>query len=239
MDVFTCMLSFGLTCSAPEPSGFGTASVEDVTGIAADTRTSRKGDASKLVAKVEVFYDGLADFEATFTQTYVHPVYGTKTVSSGSMRVKKPGKMVWDYSAEDSPDFWIDSKTALVVERDTKQVVKVDVESSDFAGAMKFLLGGRQVLDDFRVRLAGEKLVKRYGNAGHTAVEMQPRAKNPHYQFILLVIDDSTGRVDAFVVLNGDGSTNHFVLENFEGNAGLTDEKFKFIRPKGFALVDG
>jgi outer membrane lipoprotein carrier protein len=238
MDLVTCMLSYGLACSAPAKP----ADPEPIPGVndfAEPAPPAEKGAASKVLAQVQKYYDGTTDFESSFKQTYVHPVYGTKTVSDGKLRVKKPGKMVWDYTAEDTPDYWIDGNTVRGVERDTKQVVKKELDTSDFAGAGKFLFGGRQLLDDFQVRLAGEKLVKRYGQAGHTAVQMRPLKKNPHYKELLLVVDDATGRVDAFVVLNGDESTNHFVLSSTSRNAGLGDDAFVFVKPKGFTEIEG
>jgi outer membrane lipoprotein carrier protein len=232
------MLSHGLACSAPAQPADPAPAV-GVSDFAAPSPPAEKGAASRLLAQVQKFYDGTTDFESAFKQTYVHPVYGTKTVSEGKLRVKKPGKMVWDYAADDTPDFWIDGTTVRAVERDTKQVVKKDLDTSDFAGAGKFLFGGRQLLDDFQVRLAGETFVKRYGQAGHSVVQMRPLKKNPYYKHLLLVIDDATGRVDAFVVFNGDESTNHFVLSSTSRNAGLGDDAFDFVKPKGFSEIDG
>ena len=40
---------------------------------------------------------------------------------------------------------------AQVVEHDLRQVVSRSVDTADFAGAEKFLFGGRQLVDDFRV----------------------------------------------------------------------------------------
>jgi outer membrane lipoprotein carrier protein len=238
MDLVTCMLSYGLACSAPAKPA-DPEPLPSVDEFAGAEPVAEKGAASKLLAQVQKFYDDTTDFESTFKQTYVHPVYGTKTVSEGTLRVKKPGKMVWDYKALDAPDIWVDGSDVRVVEHDTKQVLRKAVENSDFAGADKFLFGGRQLLDDFKVKVAGEKLVKRYGQPAHTVVQMQPLKKSPHYQQLLLVVDDATGRVDAFVVLNGDGSTNHFVLTGVKRNGGLGDDAFKFVKPKGFTEIEG
>ncbi|MFO0637180.1 MAG: outer membrane lipoprotein carrier protein LolA [Nannocystaceae bacterium] len=238
MDVVTCLLSYGLMCSAAEKpvEPAPPPAIEDFDG---EEPAAEKGAASKLVGKVQSFYDGTTDFTAGFKQTYVQPVYGTKTVSNGKLRVKKPGKMVWDYEQDDAPDIWVDGSKVVVVERDTKQVLRKDVDASDFAGADKFLFGGQQLLDEFLVKLAPEKLVKRYGMADHTAVRLKPKQKNPHYKELLLVVDDATGRVDAFVVLNGDGSTNHFVLSDVKTNTGIGDGEFTFVKPKGFTVTDG
>lgn len=236
MDPLSCLLSYGLLCSAPVAPP---AAEPDVPSVTDDTPgvTPPKGEASRKLALVQTYYDDTADMSADFEQTYVHPVYGTKTTSSGKLRIKKPGKMVWDYTAEDTPDLWVSGQRLWMVERDTKQVLKKDVEASDFAGADKFLFGGRQLLDDFQVRIAGEALIKRYGKAAHTVLELRPAKKNPHYKELLLVVDDATGRVDAFAVLNADGSTNHFVLTGITRNSGLADGQFEFVKPKGFTEI--
>jgi outer membrane lipoprotein carrier protein len=240
MDVVTCMLSYGLMCSAAEPPAepLAVPSVSDF-DPADVAPPAPKGAASKVLASVQSFYDGTTDFEGEFKQTYVDPVYGTKKVNAGKLRVKKPGKMVWDYTETDNPDFWVDGNTVHVVEQDTKQVLRKDVDASDFAGAEKFLFGGKQLIEDFQVKMAGEKLVKRYDSAGHSVIKLHPKKKNPHYQELLLVVDDATGRVDSFVVLNTDGSTNSFVLTGVVRNGGLADAKFEFVKPKGFTEIEG
>lgn len=236
-----CVLSYGLMCApgevveVPPPVALEPAD----TGAPDEEPTAApKGAASILLAQVQSYYDGTTDLSADFQQTYVHPVYGTKKVSNGKLRVKKPGKMVWDYDASDAADVWVDGKKVWVVEQDTRQVIHKDVGTSDFAGAEKFLFGGRQLLDDFLVKIAPEALNKRYGKAGRETVLLKPKKKNPHYSQLLLVVDP-TGRVDAFVVLNNDKSTNKFELDGLARNAGLPATDFKFKKPKGFVQIDG
>ena len=71
------------------------------------------------------------------------------------------------------------------------------------------------------------------------SAQAAPKKKNPSYQEILLLVDDATGRVDSFVVLNADGSTNQFVLTGVVRNGGLTDKEFVFVKPKGFTEIEG
>lgn len=240
-----CVLSYGLMCTSgdviaevPPPTPLVAVVAEPGTE-APDPAEPAKGGASKILAEVQAFYDDTKDLSADFKQTYVHPVYGTKTVSKGKLRVKKPGKMVWDYSAKNAADFYVTRKKLQVVEHDLRQVVTRSVDTADFAGAEKFLFGGRQLVDDFRVRMANDRLTKTYGQAGHSVIELGPKKKNPHYRTLLLVVDDATGRVDAFVVRNTDKSVNHFVLTGVVRNTGLTDGEFTFKKPKGYAEVDG
>lgn len=238
-----CVLSYGLMCApgevvqVPPPVALEPADPAEPGGDPAEPEAP-KGAASLMLAQVQSYYDKTADLTTDFTQTYVHPVYGTKKVSKGKLRVKKPGKMVWDYDAADAADVWVSGKKVWVVEQDTRQVLTKDVGSSDFAGAEKFLFGGQQLIDDFLIKMAPDKLNKQYGKPGRESILLKPKKKNPHYSQLLLVVDPS-GRVDAFVVLNNDRSTNQFELSAYARNSGLTDADFKFKKPKGFVQIEG
>ncbi|MCX4243361.1 LolA family protein [Paraliomyxa miuraensis] len=247
-----CVLSYGLMCAAgdlitdvPEPTPLEPAVVAEPVVLDPDAIDPGSDDpaddapGSKILAQVQAYYDATSDLTASFTQTYTQPVYGNKTVSKGKLRVKKPGKMVWDYSAKTAPDFYVTRKKLQVVEHDLRQVVSRSVDTADFAGAEKFLFGGRQLVEDFRVRMASERLAKVYGKPGHSVIELGPKKKNPHYVSLLLVVDDATGRVDAFVVRNADKSINEFDLSGVARNNGLADSEFTFTKPKGYAEVDG
>src|SRR5689334_21551622 len=104
MDVVTCLLSYGLMCSAAEKP----AKPDPVPSVgdfdpSDPAPPAPKGQASKVLASVQAFYDGTTDFEVKFEQPLVDPVYGTKKKHAGKLRVKKPGKMVWDYTEADNP----------------------------------------------------------------------------------------------------------------------------------------
>lgn len=245
-----CVLSYGLMCASgdvitdvppPTPLEPAVAVATPLGGSdgPAEPVEPKKGEASKVLASVQSFYDATKDLTADFKQTYTHPVYGTKTVSKGKLSVKKPGKMIWDYAAKNAADFYVTRKKLQVVEHDLRQVVTRTVDTADFAGAEKFLFGGRQLVEDFRVRMANDRLVKAYGQPGHVVIELGPKKKNPHYKSLLLVVEVTSGRVDAFVVRNADKSVNHFVLSGIARNGGLSDAAFTFNKPKGYAEVDG
>lgn len=245
MEAFTiCALSLGLFCSdvaladaidapllplsvapaAAAPAAAAPAKAPDI-----------KPSASAVLASVQSFYDGTTDLVCKFKQTYVHPVYGTRTVSSGDLRLKKPGMMVWDYEGKADPDFYVDGQKLWVVEHDTRQVVSQKVEgNSNLAGAMKFLFGGQKLIKEFKVRMAPEQPTKSYGMPGHKVIELKPKEQNPHYKSLLLIVDDLTGRVDSFVVRAQDNSTNHFVLTDVASNQNLAAKDFKYVVPKGY-----
>ena len=53
-------------------------------------------DATALARKVQGFYESTRDLRARFVQTYTYAALGRRQVSSGTLEVKKPGKMRWE-----------------------------------------------------------------------------------------------------------------------------------------------
>lgn len=234
-----CILSYGLTCT---PAKVEVVEAPPSTPLAPATTgpaspPAKQGEATLLLTKVQSFYSGTVDLRAAFTQTYEHAIYGTKTVSKGELRAKKPGLMVWDYESKSIPDVWVNGKNLFAVEHGPKQVIRTTLANQDIAGAEKFLFGGKELTTDYKVKIAGAKSQKRYTKAGQTAVRMRPKQKNPHYKDLMLVVEDATGRVVTFVVLNYDKSTNRFDLSGLKRNIGLSDAQLKFKKPAGYAEI--
>ena len=195
----------------------------------------RPDNASDVLVMVQAFYDGTADLEAKFKQTYWNPTYGEAKKTSGKLKLKKPGKMVWDYGDGQDADYYANGDTLWMVEHDTRQVIKTDVSgNSEVNAALKFLFGGQQLTREFQVRYAKTDKLDRYGDEDHYVLELKPKAQNKHYKGLVLMVHATTGRVDSFVVYNTDGSSNYFQLRSIKTNVGMSDKLFDFKLPSGY-----
>lgn len=195
----------------------------------------RPDNATDVLVMVQAFYDGTADLEAKFKQTYWNPTYGEKKKTSGKLKLKKPGKMVWDYKDGQDADYYANGDTLWMVEHDTRQVIKTSVAgNSEVTAALKFLFGGEKLTREFRVRYATKDRLERYGDADHYVLELRPKKSNKHYKGLVLVVHATTGRVDSFVVYNTDDSTNVFELRSIKTNNGMSDKLFDFKVPSGY-----
>src|SRR5689334_14680681 len=97
-------------------SGLRTVEPEDVTKmiIAQNPEAEEEPSApawrpenpSDVLVMVQAFYDGATDLEAKFKQKYWNPTYGEQKTTSGKLKLKKPGKMVWDYSDGEDADYF-------------------------------------------------------------------------------------------------------------------------------------
>ena len=190
---------------------------------------------SEILVMVQAFYDGTADLEAKFKQTYWNPAYNEARNTSGKLKLKKPGMMVWDYKDGQDSDVYANGDTLWMVEHDTRQVIKTSVAgNSEINAALKFLFGGEKLTREFKVRYAGSDKVKRYGDAEHYVLELRPKQDNKHYKGLVLMVHATTGRVDSFVVYNTDGSSNYFQLKSIKTNVGIADKVFDFKLPAGY-----
>ena len=195
----------------------------------------RPDNASDILVMVQAFYDGTADLEAKFKQTYWNPTYNEARHTGGKLKLKKPGKMVWDYKDGQDSDVYANGDTLWMVEHDTRQVIKTSVAgNSEINAALKFLFGGEKLTREFKVRYAKPDKVKRYGDAEHYVLELQPIADSQHYKGLVLVVHATTGRVDRFLVYNTDGSSNYFELKSIKTNVGISDKLFDFKLPPGY-----
>lgn len=244
----TCLLTLGFTCQPLDAmlSSLDTLELPAVeTSVAEEAPVAMSSvaapsvtpaSASAVLQSVQKFYDATADLQADFEQTYFNPAFGDRpTTTRGVLRLKKPGKMVWDYAGKGDPDFYADGELLWVIEHDTRQVVSRSVSGdSEVAAAMKFLFGGQELLAEFKVRFAAKARADRYGDASHHVIELKPKLKSSAYKGLALVVDKITGRVDQFIVYNQDGSTNHFRLDKVKANNGIADGVFEFRVPRGY-----
>jgi outer membrane lipoprotein carrier protein len=190
---------------------------------------------SDILVMVQAFYDGTADLEAKFKQTYWNPTYNEARNTSGKLKLKKPGKMVWDYKDGQDSDVYANGDSLWMVEHDTRQVIKTSVAgNSEVNAALKFLFGGEKLTREFQVRYAKSDKLDRYGDADHYVLELKPKATNKHYKGLVLMVHATTGRVDSFVVYNTDGSSNFFRLKSIKTNVGINDKLFDFKLPSGY-----
>jgi outer membrane lipoprotein carrier protein len=237
-SLLSVSILFGSGLSAVEPQAFTkmiAAQNPDAEQAKPNAPAWRPDNASDVLVMVQAFYDGTKDLEAKFTQKYWNPTYGEQKKTSGKLKLKKPGKMVWDYGDAQDADYFANGDTLWMVEHDTRQVIKTSVAgNSEVNAALKFLFGGEKLTREFNVRYAKADKVERYGDADHYVLELKPKAANKHYKGLVLMIHATTGRVDSFVVYNTDESSNFFELRSIKTNVGLSDKLFDFQLPSGY-----
>src|ERR1044071_2696279 len=66
--------------------------------------------AEALARSLQQRYQGIRDFSADFTHTYRGGALRTQTREQGTVAVKKPGRMRWDYTKPEKKEFVSDGR---------------------------------------------------------------------------------------------------------------------------------
>jgi len=174
--------------------------------------------ADEVVAKIQQFYVKTDRLTAKFRQSYTNTTFGKTTTSNGVVRVKKPGKMRWDYSekvagkkkAEVTKSFISDGEMLWAVEHDNKQAFKKSLEEDLLPVAVTFLYGKGDLARDFDAVL--EPKQKWGSKKGEYVLKLTPKKPSAQYKTLWLVVSPDDFRVRRSIVLEASDNTNAFTF---------------------------
>ncbi|HEX9241890.1 MAG TPA: outer membrane lipoprotein carrier protein LolA [Anaeromyxobacter sp.] len=183
--------------------------------------------AAELARKVQAYYESTRDLEARFQQTYTYSGFGRRQVSSGTLRVKKPGMMRWDYDQPARKTVAVKGSRLVQYEPEENQAyVDERFDASAMSAAVTFLLGKGDLAREFTLA----------GGDGGTLV-LRPREADPRVESITLSVGPS-GEVTATRVDDGAGNVNEVKLTGVRRNAGVADAAFDVKLPKDVRRID-
>lgn len=198
---------------------------------------SAKRSAPALARKVQAFYDKFEDYSAEFLQTYTRIALSRTTMSSGTLTLKKGGKVRWSYLQPVEKLFVSDGKTLWLYEPEEMQVIVQRNFSTERLGtSLAFLWGEGSLEKSFDLSIPPPNA----HDLGKDAAVLQlvPK-KDRTYKKLVIRVDEKTGRVDASVVHETSGNTNRFEFRNPKVNSGIPDARFQFVPPAGVDVVNG
>jgi outer membrane lipoprotein carrier protein len=182
--------------------------------------------AAELTRKVQAFYEKTRDLEAAFTQTYVYAGVGRRLTSTGTLKVKKPGLIRWDYQSPSPKVVAVTGRKLVQYEPEEGQAyVDEQFDATAMTAAVGFLLGTGNLARDFESTL-GE---------GGTLV-LHPKAPDPRVARIVFTVG-ADGEVLATSVIDGAGNENRLAFTAIKRNAGLPDAAFEVKLPAGTRRV--
>ena len=105
-------------------------------------------DLHRVADAVDKHYNGLASLEASFSETYRGG--GLARSESGTMWLKKPGRMRWEYDNPVKKLFVTDGKTAWFYVPAERQARRAAVKSlDDLKSPLRYLLGHTKLEKEF------------------------------------------------------------------------------------------
>jgi outer membrane lipoprotein carrier protein len=173
-------------------------------------------------------YDRISDFTADFVHEAEGGLLGKKQIERGIVRVKKPGKMRWDYKSPEEKLFLSDGhRIYLYVPADNQVIISPVPEQDQATTAVLFLVGKGNLTRDFTVTYAEG------GGPDTYALRLQPKLPERDYDWLQLVVDRRTLQIRTLTAADSQGGRSTFQFSNFKENTGLSDKTFTFKIPRG------
>jgi outer membrane lipoprotein carrier protein len=198
--------------------------------VAAPARA--QGTADGLARAVQAHYQEVKDFTASFEQAYVGGALKRRTVEKGTVAIRKPGRMRWDYETPEKKLFVADgTRMYFYVPADKQVRVSPMPDDGRVPTPILFLAGRGDLLRDFTVEDVQAPA------AGTRALRLRPVRKEPGYETLTLVVDATTLVMRQLVVVDGQGGTSTFTFTNLRENVGVAESRFSFSMPKGVDVI--
>ncbi|HYN05770.1 MAG TPA: outer membrane lipoprotein carrier protein LolA [Vicinamibacterales bacterium] len=187
--------------------------------------------ADQLARQLQARYDKVKDFTADFTQTFRGIALPQQTTERGQVKVKKPYRMRWTYTAPerkeliaDSLQFWDFRPVDKVV------IVRPMPKEGEASTALLFLAGRGNLTRDFAASLPPSH------PDGEWHLKLVPKAPQADFTSLVVQVDRATMALRGLVKTDDTGVWTYRFL-NLKENVGLPDKAFVFTPPAGVEII--
>jgi len=188
-----------------------------------------------VVRGVEGAYGKMTDLKAEFTQTAFNKSLNQTIPASGTVYLKKGGKLRWEY-AEPTPQVVVSDGKTIWLYTPTLNQVNTGPAPEALAGpAGSFLNGLGKLRQHFNVRLLNPAQPK--DAEGNVVLDLTPKHPLPTLTRLILSFDPGGWQVRKAVVHDQFENTVTMKFTKLAINAGLDDKLFAFVAPKGVSTV--
>ncbi len=200
-------------------------------GAAGDSAAEVKA----VAAAVDAHYNHLRSLETEFTEVYRGA--GLERTESGTLWLKKPGKMRWEYRSPREKLFVSDGQEAWFYVPDDRQARKTAAKRlDDLRSPLAFLLGktklekelqGLSLAPDVPPLAPGDVVLRGVPRALADRVSEIVLEVNPEHQITRIVIEEV------------DGSATEYRFGEMKEDVSMGDGRFEFKPPPGTETVEG
>jgi outer membrane lipoprotein carrier protein len=187
----------------------------------------------KVADEVDQHYNHLHTLQANFTEIYSGS--GISREESGTLWLKRPGKMRWNYEKPREKLFVSDGKTAWFYVPGEQQARRTPMKKlEDLRSPLAYLLGKTKLQKEFAaLSLAPDVPPLR---PGHVVLRGVPKFMEGVNQVLMEIAPES--RIVRLVVDGADGSTTEYRFEEQKENLEIADRQFQFTPPEGVQVIE-
>jgi outer membrane lipoprotein carrier protein len=189
-------------------------------------------NADTVARALQQRYQTITDFSADFVHTYRGGVLRTKTSERGTVKIKKPGKMRWVYTAPEPKEFVSDGvKIYSHIPQDRQVLVSPVPADGDAATPALFLSGKGDIARDFTAAIVESPV------AGAVGLKLTPKKPEPQYEYFVVATSQPGLQIRALATHDRQGGDSVITFMNLKENQGISDKEFAFRIPKGADVI--
>jgi len=186
--------------------------------------------AREIAKRVDDHYNHLQSLKTAFQEDYQG--LGMQRSESGTLLLRKPGRMRWEYATTPGKVFVLDGKYAWFYAPGDAQVQRIPASQlDDLRSPLRFLLGHTKLESELE-----NLTLKPEANGGYT-LSGKPKGQQQRIAKLELTVT-ATGTITGILMQEIDGAETRFQFSKEEANAALPESRFKFTPPKGVPVVD-
>jgi outer membrane lipoprotein carrier protein len=187
-------------------------------------------DQAALIHKVDDHYNHLNSLRAHYTEHYTG--MGMDRTESGTLLLKKPGRMRWNYDQPAGKVFVLDGKYAWFYTPGDTQAQRIPAKQlDDLRSPLRFLLGHTQLQKEL------DNLAVTPNGSGYKITGI-PKGMSQRVKALTLGVT-SAGIIEQMQIEELDGSATSFTFSGIEENIPVKGDDFTFHLPAGVAIVNG
>jgi outer membrane lipoprotein carrier protein len=198
------------------------------------TMTAWADDVKTVAAAVDAHYNHIKTLQAEFTEVYRGS--GMERTETGTLWLKKPGKMRWEYRSPREKLFVSDGKDAWFYVPEDRQARKTAAKKlDDIRSPLAFLLGKTKLEKELHgLSFAPDAAAQ----AGDVVLRGVPQGMEDRISEILLEVT-ADHRIARIVIQEVDGSATEYRFADQKEDVAISDGRFGFTPPMGTETVDG
>jgi outer membrane lipoprotein carrier protein len=191
-------------------------------------------DVRAVAHAVDEHYNRLKTFKAAFTEIYQGD--GISRTESGTLWLKKPSRMRWEYHVPREKLFLIDSKTAYFYVTGEHQAKKTPAKNlDDLRSPLRYLLGKTKLEKE----LDGLSLAPDLNplQPGDVVMRGIPKIMKDRVSEVVLEVSPSH-QIHRIVIHGVDSTITDFRFSQIEENVPVQDSLFRFTPPPGVDTIE-
>jgi outer membrane lipoprotein carrier protein len=189
----------------------------------------------QLARAVDDHYNHLRSLQSDFTEIYRGD--GAERVEAGTLWLKKPRKMRWEYRSPKEKLFISDGQAVWFYLPEERQVRKTSFKKlDDLRSPIAFLLGKTKLENELRG--LSNAIDQSPLAAGNTVLRGIPKGMGDQLSEVQLEITP-LNQIVRIVLMEPGGATTEFRFVGWKENQPMKDSEFQFTPPPGVETIEG